>query len=110
MVVRKFKPLMIEAVVRGYIIGSGWKDYQKTGMVCGIKLPAGLKEAAKAARGDIHTGHQGAGRAARREHLLRRGGEDRRRRARGEGARGIDTALQRSCGVRENQGHHHRRH
>ena len=47
MVVRKFKPLMIEAVVRGYIIGSGWKDYQMTGMVCGIKLPAGLKEAEK---------------------------------------------------------------
>ena len=47
MVVRKFKPLMIEAVVRGYIIGSGWKDYQKTGMVCGIKLPAGMKEAEK---------------------------------------------------------------
>ena len=47
MVVRKFKPLMIEAVVRGYIIGSGWKDYQKTGMVCGIKLPPGLKEAQK---------------------------------------------------------------
>jgi phosphoribosylaminoimidazole-succinocarboxamide synthase len=47
MVVRKLKPLMIEAVVRGYIIGSGWKDYQKTGMVCGIKLPAGLNEAQK---------------------------------------------------------------
>jgi len=47
MVVRRFKPLMIEAVVRGYLIGSGWKDYQKTGMVCGIKLPAGLKEAEK---------------------------------------------------------------
>ena len=47
MVVRKLKPLLIEAVVRGYIIGSGWKDYQKTGMVCGIKLPAGLKEAQK---------------------------------------------------------------
>lgn len=47
MVVHKFKPLMIEAVVRGYIIGSGWKDYQKTGMVCGITLPAGLKEAEK---------------------------------------------------------------
>jgi len=47
MVVHKFKPLMIEAVVRGYLIGSGWKDYQKTGMVCGIKLPAGLKEAQK---------------------------------------------------------------
>jgi len=47
MVVRKLAPLKIEAVVRGYIIGSGWKDYQKTGMVCGIKLPAGLKEAQK---------------------------------------------------------------
>jgi phosphoribosylaminoimidazole-succinocarboxamide synthase len=45
MVVRKLKPLMIEAVVRGHIIGSGWKDYQKTGMVCGIQLPAGLREA-----------------------------------------------------------------
>jgi phosphoribosylaminoimidazole-succinocarboxamide synthase len=45
MVVRKLNPLKIEAVVRGYIIGSGWKDYQKTGMVCGIKLPAGLREA-----------------------------------------------------------------
>jgi len=47
MVVRKLKPLLIEAVVRGYIIGSGWKDYQKTGMVCGIRLPAGLAEAQK---------------------------------------------------------------
>ncbi|MDO8933065.1 MAG: phosphoribosylaminoimidazolesuccinocarboxamide synthase, partial [Rhodocyclaceae bacterium] len=42
-VVRKFKPLPIEAVVRGYIIGSGWKDYQASGKVCGIDLPAGLK-------------------------------------------------------------------
>ncbi len=47
MVVRKLKPLMIEAVVRGYLIGSGWKDYQKTGMLCGIKLRAGLNEAEK---------------------------------------------------------------
>jgi phosphoribosylaminoimidazole-succinocarboxamide synthase len=47
MVVRKLKPLLIEAVVRGYIIGSGWSDYQKTGAVCGIKLPAGLKQAQK---------------------------------------------------------------
>jgi phosphoribosylaminoimidazole-succinocarboxamide synthase len=45
MVVRKLVPLKIEAVVRGYIIGSGWKDYRKTGGVCGIRLPAGLKEA-----------------------------------------------------------------
>ena len=47
MVVKKLKPLTIEAIVRGYIIGSGWKDYQKTGGICGIALPAGLKEAAK---------------------------------------------------------------
>jgi len=44
-VVRKFKPLLVEAVVRGYIIGSGWKDYQATGAVCGIRLPAGLQQA-----------------------------------------------------------------
>jgi phosphoribosylaminoimidazole-succinocarboxamide synthase len=47
LVVKRLKPLPIEAVVRGYLIGSGWKDYQKTGTVCGIKLPAGLKLAAK---------------------------------------------------------------
>ncbi len=46
-VVKKLKPLSIEAVVRGYLIGSGWKDYQKTGAVCGIPLPAGLKQADK---------------------------------------------------------------
>ena len=47
LVVKRLKPLPIEAVVRGYLIGSGWKDYQDTGTVCGIKLPAGLKLAAK---------------------------------------------------------------
>ena len=46
-VVKKLKPLPIEAVVRGYIIGSGWKDYQKTGKVCGIQLPKGLRQAEK---------------------------------------------------------------
>jgi phosphoribosylaminoimidazole-succinocarboxamide synthase len=43
MVVKKLKPLPIEAVVRGYLIGSGWKDYQAIGQVCGIALPAGLR-------------------------------------------------------------------
>ena len=46
-VVKRLKPLPVEAVVRGYLIGSGWKDYQKTGAVCGIPLPAGLKLAQK---------------------------------------------------------------
>ncbi len=44
-VVRKLKPLPVEAVVRGYLIGSAWSDYQKTGTVCGIALPAGLRQA-----------------------------------------------------------------
>ena len=46
-VVKKYKAIPIEAIVRGYIIGTGWKDYQQTGAICGIKLPAGLKEAQK---------------------------------------------------------------
>jgi phosphoribosylaminoimidazole-succinocarboxamide synthase len=46
-VVKKLKPLPVEAVVRGYLIGSGWKDYQQTGAVCGIQLPKGLKQAQK---------------------------------------------------------------
>jgi phosphoribosylaminoimidazole-succinocarboxamide synthase len=45
MVVKKLKPLLVEAVVRGYIIGSGWSDYQKTGAICGIELPPGLEQA-----------------------------------------------------------------
>ena len=44
-VVRKLKTVPIEAVVRGYLVGSGWKEYQKAGSVCGIALPAGLREA-----------------------------------------------------------------
>jgi len=47
MLVKKAKPLPIECVVRGYISGSGWKDYQATGKICGIKLPHGLKESDK---------------------------------------------------------------
>jgi phosphoribosylaminoimidazole-succinocarboxamide synthase len=46
-VAKKLKPLPIEAIVRGYLAGSGWKDYQKTGAVCGIALPDGLREAEK---------------------------------------------------------------
>ena len=47
LVVRKLKALPIEAIVRGYLVGSGWKEYQKSGTVCGIQLPTGLKEADK---------------------------------------------------------------
>lgn len=50
MLVKKAKPLPVECVIRGYITGSGWKDYLKTGAVCGHKLPAGLKQCGKLAR------------------------------------------------------------
>lgn len=44
-IVRRLKPIPVEAIVRGYLIGSGWKDYQQTGSVCGIPLPPGLRQA-----------------------------------------------------------------
>jgi len=44
-VVKRLRPLPIEAIVRGYLVGSGWKEYKKSGSVCGIKLPVGLQEA-----------------------------------------------------------------
>ena len=45
--VKRLAPLPIEAIVRGYLIGSGWKDYQQSGMLCGIALPTGLQQAAQ---------------------------------------------------------------
>ena len=46
-VAKRLKPVAVEAIVRGYIVGSGWKEYKHSGTVCGIRLPAGLKEAAR---------------------------------------------------------------
>ena len=46
-IVRRMQTLPVEAIVRGYIIGSGWKDYQETGSICGIELPPGLPQAAR---------------------------------------------------------------
>jgi phosphoribosylaminoimidazole-succinocarboxamide synthase len=54
-VVKRLKPLPIEAIVRGYIVGSGWKDYQRTGAISGITLPRGLQEAEKLPAGAIFT-------------------------------------------------------
>lgn len=54
-VVKRLKPLPVEAIVRGYVAGSGWKDYQKTGAICGISLPDGLQQAEKLPGGAIFT-------------------------------------------------------
>lgn len=48
-VAKRLQPILVEAVVRGYLIGSGWSDYKKTGAICGVQLPAGLQQAAKLA-------------------------------------------------------------
>ena len=67
MLVRRLKPIMVEAVVRGYLAGSGWKEYQQTQSVCGVPLPAGLTNAAQLPQ-PIYTGGQGRSGRARREH------------------------------------------
>src|SRR5690606_37035533 len=46
-VVKKLKPILVEAVARGYLIGSGWNDYRASGQMCGIDLPAGLQQASR---------------------------------------------------------------
>jgi phosphoribosylaminoimidazole-succinocarboxamide synthase len=48
-VAKRLQPILVEAVVRGYLIGSGWSDYKNTGAICGVQLPAGLKQAEKLA-------------------------------------------------------------
>ena len=54
-VVKRLKPLPIEAIVRGYVAGSGWKDYKETGAICGVQLPPGLREAGRLPGGAIFT-------------------------------------------------------
>lgn len=68
-VVKRLKPLPVEAIVRGYITGSGWKDYKNTGMICGIGLPAGLQEAARIPGGAIFTPSTKAARGAHDENI-----------------------------------------
>ena len=58
MLVHRAKMIDIECVARGYISGSGWKDYRKEGKICGIPLPAGLRESDAFAAADLHSRHQ----------------------------------------------------
>ena len=72
MLVRKTNPVPIECVARGYLSGSGWKEYQATGAVCGVALPPGLRESDRLPAADLHAGHQGHHRP-RRQHQRGRG-------------------------------------
>ena len=67
-IVKRLQPLPVEAIVRGYLIGSGWKDYQQTGAVCGIALPAGLQQAQQLAE-PIYTPSTKAGVAEHDENV-----------------------------------------
>ena len=68
-VVKRLKPLPIEAIVRGYVAGSGWKDYKKTGRICGIPLPPGLEEAGRIPGGALFTPSTKAAQGAHDENI-----------------------------------------
>ncbi len=70
MVVEKARPLPIEAVVRGYLSGSAWKEYQQTGAVCGITAATRTARIRQTAQPGFHPFHQGSSRPARREYLV----------------------------------------
>ncbi len=79
--------LPVECIVRGYITGSGWKDYQATGSVSGIPLPDGAAGVRAAAAADLHAEHEGGGGPRRGDRLRAGGGTGGRHRADGAGAR-----------------------
>jgi hypothetical protein len=109
-VVKRLKALPVEAIVRGYLVGSGWADYQKTGKVCGIPLPPGLRQADKLARAPVHALHQGRRGRPRREHRFRPVPDPARPGNRRPGPGRGHRALPGGRGVCPHPGHHHRRH
>ncbi len=72
MICRRTLVLPVEVIVRGYLAGSGWKDYRRTGAICGIRLPPGLVESDRLPRADLHPVDEGRVRRPRREHRSRR--------------------------------------
>ena len=76
LLVERLEMFPVECVVRGYITGSGWKDYLADGAICGIELPGGPAGVPAAAGADLHARHQGGRRRPRRERGLRPGRRD----------------------------------
>ncbi len=64
MLVKRANMFPVECVARGYLAGSGWKEYRTSGTVCGISLPAGLEDGSRLPQADFHAGHQEPGRRA----------------------------------------------
>ena len=79
MLVKKATPLPVECIVRGYLSGSGWKDYQHNKTISGIKLPDGLKESSKLPEPYFYPDYQSAGRRTRFSHQQKRNGRYYRR-------------------------------
>ena len=101
----------VECVVRGYLSGSGWKEYKDGGAVCGIELPRGPARVRQAAGADLHPGDQGRDRRPRRERRLRAGRRDRRRPgADGGAAADLDRGLPARRRARGRARDHPRRH
>jgi phosphoribosylaminoimidazole-succinocarboxamide synthase len=108
-IVKRLKTVPLEAVVRGYVIGSGWKDYQKTGAISGIKLPPGLQQAAKLPQTLFTPSTKAAIGDTTRPSASNRP----RTRGRGDSPRACATRPSRctsSRRVRARARHHHRRH
>ncbi len=109
MLVRRAEVIPVECVARGYLSGSGWKDYVRSGSVCGQALPAGLVESARSARADLHADNQG-GRGPRPP--AHAGGDRRadrawaRRAAEGAHAHGVRAHRRRCPGTRRHPGRH----
>jgi phosphoribosylaminoimidazole-succinocarboxamide synthase len=108
MIVKKAKPLAIECIVRGYLSGSGWKEYKKSQTVCGIKLPAGLTESAELPE-PIFTPSTKA-EAGHDENISFAEAQNRRRGTRHAGARPEPEDLPGRTRLRPPARHHHRRH
>ena len=70
MLVKKARPLPVECIVRGYLAGSGWKEYRETGAVCGITLPSGLSESSRLDEPIFTPSTKGGARRPRRKHPL----------------------------------------
>ena len=108
MLVRRTEPLPIECVARGYLSGSGWKDYQRSGAVCGIALPAGLRESSRLPE-PIFTPATKADTRPRREHHRGGGRVAHRRRARRTPAASSRSSSTRAAPRHAEAGGHHRR-
>ncbi len=109
--VRRLEMYPVECVVRGYLSGSGWKEYKNGGAVCGIELPPRPARVRQAAGADLHPGDQGRDRRPRRERRLRARRRDRRRPgADGGAAADLDRGLHARRRTRGRARDHPRRH